>query len=111
MLFPFAEKAFIDDKKLVGYCLSETHITDKHKARVFKAALGITADNYLILKEAISTAVLIEDATFSGANAQGELYVVDFILTYKARQASIRSAWIIHFGESFPRLVSCYVNE
>lgn len=43
MRLPNAEMAYIDDRKLIGYCLSETHTIGKHKARVFSAVLGITA--------------------------------------------------------------------
>nr|WP_223860586.1 DUF6883 domain-containing protein [Spirosoma validum] len=66
MLLPFAEKAYIDDQKLVGYCLSETHITGKHKARVFKSALGLTAIDYLLLKETILTIVLLNETQANG---------------------------------------------
>ncbi|GAB4010603.1 hypothetical protein GCM10028808_21990 [Spirosoma migulaei] len=111
MLLPYAEKAYIDDQKLFGYCLSETHITGKHKACVFKAALGLTAIDYLFLKDAISTAVLLNEAQAAGSNQQGDLYSVDFVMTNKDRTAKVRTAWIILFGESFPRLVSCYVND
>lgn len=111
MLLPFAEKAFIDDLKLVGYCLSETHITGKHKARVFKAALDITATDFWVLKNAIATATLLNEASFSGQNQQGDLYAMDFTMTHKNKTATIRTAWIVLFGESFPRLVSCYVKD
>lgn len=109
MLLPFAEKARIDDQKLTGYCLSETHLIGKQKARVFKSALGIASADYLVLKETILTAVLLNDAQSGGINQQGNLYTVDFSMTHGTQNASIRTAWIIHFGESFPRLVSCYV--
>ncbi|GAB2566093.1 DUF6883 domain-containing protein [Spirosoma areae] len=111
MLLPFAEKAHIDDQKLVGYCLSETHTTGKHKARVFKSALGLTAVDYLLLKDSILTAVLLNESHFTGTNQQGDLYVVDFSMTHQHKTAVIRTAWIILFGESFPRLVSCYIND
>ena len=111
MLLPFAEKAYIDDQKLVGYCLSDTHITGKHKAHVFKSALGITTSDYQLLKEEILTAVLLNKAYFAGSNRQGDMYMVDFSMTYQDKKATIRTAWIILFGESFPRLVSCYVKK
>ena len=110
MLLPFAEKAYIDDQKLTGYCLSETHITGKHKARVFKSALNIAADRYLILKESILTAVLLNEAEFGGSNQQGNLYAVDFVMTHDSKQATVRTAWIILYNESFPRLISSYVK-
>jgi hypothetical protein len=110
MRLPFAEKAYINDHKLIGYCLSETHITGKHKARVFKSILNITADNYLTLKEIILEAVLLNEAVFGGSNQQGNLYTVDFVMTHDGRQAIIRTAWIILYNEMFPRLVSSYVK-
>jgi hypothetical protein len=41
MKLPNAEKAFIDNKKLLDYCLNPLHEEGKHKARVFQSALGI----------------------------------------------------------------------
>lgn len=111
MLLPFAEKAYIDDQKLIGYCLSETHITGKHKARVFKAALNLTVADFLYLKEQIATAVLLTQATQAGSTQQGDLYTVDFVLNYNDRSAPVRTVWIILHGEFFPRLVSCYINK
>lgn len=110
MLLPFAEKAYINDQKLTDYCLSETHITGKHKARVFKSVLNITVDNYLLLKEAILAAVLSNEAQFGGSNQQGNLYVVDFVMTHEGKQATVRTAWIIVYNESFPRLTSSYIK-
>jgi hypothetical protein len=37
--------------KLEGYALNEEHPSGKHKARVFAAALGLTAADALLLKE------------------------------------------------------------
>ena len=36
--------------------------------------------------------------------------MMDFSMAHQTKKAVIRTAWIILFGESFPRLVSCYVN-
>lgn len=110
MLLPFAEKAFVDDLKLVGYCLSENHVNGKHKAKVFRSALNLVAADYLVLKETITTAVLLNDALYGGRNEQGDMYSVDFVMTHRSKSANVRTAWIILFGESFPRLVSCYVK-
>lgn len=109
-MLPFAEKAFIDDQKLANYCLSETHTVGKHKARVFKSALGITAVDYPFLRETILTAVLMNEAQLNGSNQQGTLYSVDFRMTYENQTAIVRTAWIVRYGESFPRLVSCYIK-
>jgi len=110
MRLPFAEKAFVDDRKLIDYCLNPDHPVGKHKARVFQAALGINALNRDVLKRALLEMVLANEASFSGANVEGNLYTIDFLLVYQARQAQVRTAWMIKFDETFPRLVTCYVN-
>jgi hypothetical protein len=43
MLIPNAERALVDIRKLCDYCLNPTHPEGKHKARLFAAALGMTA--------------------------------------------------------------------
>ena len=43
MKLPNAEKAIVDIANLRDYCLSEDHLRGRHKARVFLASLGLTA--------------------------------------------------------------------
>ena len=45
MKVPNAEHAVVDIRKLRDYCLNPTHEHGKHKARLFLAALGVTADD------------------------------------------------------------------
>ena len=110
MLLFFAEKAYVDDQKLTGYCLPETHTIGKHKARVFKSVLGLSPAHSQLLKEAILTAVLMNEARQNGPNQQGIMYEVDFSMTRDGQTAVIRTAWIVRFTESFPRLVGCYIK-
>ncbi len=109
MKLPNYEKAIVDNAKLLDYCLDPEHKVGKHKARVFQAALGINLDNFYILKNAILDAVLSEDAIFTNKIAYGDLYNLDFDLTYLERTATIRTAWIIRNEENFPRLTTCFV--
>jgi len=39
---PDFENAFIDQRKLKGYCLSPSHPRGRHKARLFRETLGVT---------------------------------------------------------------------
>ena len=39
------DRAIIDERKVVDYCLSEDHDDGKHKARLFREILGITLDD------------------------------------------------------------------
>jgi hypothetical protein len=109
MKLPNCEKAIVDDAKLIAYCLDPEHKVGKHKARVFQSALRINLDNFFILKEAILEAVLIKNATLTNKIAYGNLYNLDFDLTYLELTATVRTAWIIRNEEDFPRLTTCFV--
>lgn len=104
-----ADRAVIEIEKLRGYCLSATHPRGKHKARVFVAALGITADDAEELKQAILSAVMIEEAMSTERDEYGQRFVVDFSMKRRGKEAAIRSSWIIRRGEDYPRFTSCYV--
>ena len=108
-MLPFAERAQADDSKFLGYCLNNEHPYGKHKARVFRSALGITSANWEILRDAVLSAVLLNSATHTGRNSYGEIYIVDFLMVYEAKKATVRTSWIIHDGENFPQLTSCYI--
>ena len=43
---PNSERAVVEIGKLRDYSLNQEHEVGKHKARVFKAALGITIDEH-----------------------------------------------------------------
>ncbi|HTW94198.1 MAG TPA: hypothetical protein VMD30_05370, partial [Tepidisphaeraceae bacterium] len=46
----------VDVRKLRDYCLSEEHSRGKHKARVFRARLGLTAENAYLLQQKLINA-------------------------------------------------------
>jgi hypothetical protein len=109
MKLPNSDRAFVDMEKLRGYCLNINHRRGQHKARVFAAALGLTADDAEFLREALLSAAQSYDAKPTEAIEHGQLYVLDFPLSGLTGQAMVRSGWIIRKGEDFPRLTSCYV--
>jgi hypothetical protein len=109
MLLPNSENAFIDDRKLIDYCLSESHPIGKHKARVFMSALGFSLENFQDLKDGILNKILGNDATQTEINQYGTLYVVDLEIQNPPKKAIVRTSWIIKVHEDFPRLTSCYV--
>ncbi len=45
MKLPNRDRAVVDLAKLRDYCLSEVHPRGKHKARVFRVALGLTTQD------------------------------------------------------------------
>lgn len=109
MQLPNAENAFIDDRKLIDYCLSESHPIGKHKARVFKAILNFSLGDFSELKHAILGQVNKDSAVLTQSNQYGDLYVLDVILDNPPEKAKVRTSWIIRMDENFPRLTSCYV--
>lgn len=109
MKLPNSDRAIVDIAKLRNYCLSTTHNRGRHKARVFAAALGLTANDAEQLQAALLTAAQSYEATPTEETEFGQLYVLDFPMSGPAGQASVRSSWIVRHGEDFPRLTSCYV--
>jgi hypothetical protein len=109
MDLPNAENAVVDIAKLRDYCLSEDHLRGRHKARVFAASLGLTADHAVELQAALLQAAKAEDATATDGDEYGQRYVVDFTMKGPVGEARVRSSWIVSTGEDFPRLTSCYV--
>lgn len=109
MKLPNSERGIVDITKLRNYCLSVEHRRGQHKARVFAATLGLTAENAEELRAALLNAAQTYEAISTEQDAYGQRYVLDFTLARAGRQAIIRSTWIIRRNEDFPRLTSCYV--
>lgn len=109
MKLPNPERAIVDMAKLRGYCLNENHRRGRHKARVFAAALGLTAENAELLQEALLIAARTYEATPTEAIEYGQLYMLDFLMSGSTGEAMVRSGWIVRTGEDFPRLTSCFV--
>lgn len=49
MQIPNCERAIVDIVKLRDYCLNLDHIRGRHKARIFRNALGLTMDDANLL--------------------------------------------------------------
>jgi hypothetical protein len=108
---PNADKAVIPIEKLRDYSLDPAHPLGKHKARVFRSALGFTQPDAPHLQELIRQAILTSEAVEVAVNEHGTRYIVDFPTTSARRTIVVRTAWIIDAGETVPRLTSCYVKE
>jgi hypothetical protein len=106
---PNGDRAFVDLAKLRDYCLSLGHPRGRHKARVFASALGLTADDAEMLRDALAESARSDEATVTEQDQYGQRYVLDFTMNGPTGQALVRGCWIIRSGEDFPRLTSCYV--
>ncbi|MGH9791704.1 MAG: DUF6883 domain-containing protein, partial [Candidatus Acidiferrales bacterium] len=109
MKLPNPERAVVDIEKLRGYCLNPQHLRGRHKARVFAAVLGITAEKAELLRTALLEAALHREATPTEQDTHGQRYVLDFELDGPSGRGMVRSCWIVRAGETFPRLTTCYV--
>jgi hypothetical protein len=109
MRLPNGERAIVRIEKLTEYSLNPWHEAGKHKARVFKAALGITIDDADWLRQKILESVPQAEALPGRLSAFGQKYVVDIIVERNRKSALVRTAWIIDRGSEFPRLTSCYI--
>ncbi len=108
MLLSNAQNAIVDIRKLRDYCLNPLHDEGKHKARLFAAAFGMTAQDAKELRELLLAAVLDNEAVLGRRDKYGQRYIVDFELEWHNRLALVRSAWIIEDGSTAPKLTSCY---
>lgn len=103
------ENAVVEIRKLRDYCLNHEHPRGRHKARVFRAALGLEMEDAEALREALLLAARSEEAFPAEQDEYGRRYMLDFEMSTTAGSARVRSAWIVRRAESFPRLTSCFV--
>jgi hypothetical protein len=109
MRLPNFDRAVVNIAKLREYSLNPRHDVGKHKAWVFKSALGITIDDADWLQETILELVGTCAAITGKPSPFGSKYIVDMLIERKRQSAIVRTTWIIDFGTDFPRLTSCYV--
>ena len=109
MKLPNPHKAVVDIRKLQTYSLNLNHPVGGHKARVFKAALGLTVHQAAWLRERALEIAVTGKAAYGTPSIFGQTYVIDAWIDYKGRRALVRFSWIVELGTDFPRLTSCYV--
>lgn len=96
-------------EKLTRYCLDDGHPRGKHKARVFRAALGLTAENAPLLAKALLAAASAGEAEPVERIEFGTTWAVDFWMEYAGRRALIRSYWLEPADGGVPRFTTCFV--
>lgn len=109
MRLPNGDRAVIDQRKLVDYCLSPEHDEGKHKANLYHDLLGLTLADAPRLYAALQETASHGEAMPGVADRYGQRYIIEFAMAGPVRNATIRSAWIMRTGEVVPRLVTCYI--
>ena len=109
---PEFESVVVEIAKLRDYCLSEIHPRGKHKARVFRAALGLTAADAEVLRDALLKAVAdqTDELRQTASDEHGSRYDLDFVMTTPGGSVAIRSKWIAPAAKRVLRFISCYVK-
>jgi len=108
---PNGERAIVDLRKLRDYCLNPDSPRGRHKARVFRAALGLTAADAPKLQARLREIASTEDAKLEELDLYGQRYTIDFEMVTKLGKAIVRSGWIVVGGKTAPRLTTCYVKK
>lgn len=109
-VLPAAERAIIERRKLESYLLDPSHGDGRHKARVFRSALGIAAADWRYLNDAILAAV--RDAPVSAVVPTpygSRCTVVLPIQGLNGQRHDVVTGWLVT-GDSPPRLVTAYVD-
>lgn len=109
MKLPNADQAEIDIRKLTEYALDPEDPRGRHKARVFKAALGYTAANADDLRTKILASVQAAECRIGELDFYGQRYTVDCRIETETGEATVRTGWIVRQSETFPRLTTCFV--
>lgn len=107
---PNYERAEILRSKIEGYALNPANDEGKHKARVFKSALGFDQSNWELLRQRILDGLPYHEAKPEEASQWGDSYVVDLPLEGpNGNIAEVRTIWLFRPGIDFPRLITVYV--
>jgi hypothetical protein len=109
MKLPNGASAIIPTEKLVSYCLNPEHSSGKPKARVFAAALGITAKNADDLRRLVSQAAVGGDIVQQAETEFGRLCKVDWEIDGR-ETIVLRTIWEVPAGQPSPRLVSAFIK-
>jgi hypothetical protein len=84
----------------------------RHKARVFAAALGLSAADASTLQAKLRQIARTGDAQLGELDLYGQRYTIEFEMVTEVGRATVRSNWIVVRGKtSAPRLTTCYVKK
>lgn len=109
---PDYQKAVIPRDELESYALSPEHDPGKHKARVFKSALGFTQADWEVLSQKIIDELPYQAAIRKGQGEYGERFEVILpIEGLNGQTKAIVTGWIIEKDTDFPRLVTTFVMK
>jgi hypothetical protein len=107
---PRADEGQIDPRKLRDYALNADHEPDgKHKARLFKATLGLGREDWGYLRNQVLDRVSSTQVTAIRAKREGvwEYEVIVQIDGLNGRRHPVVTGWLVE-GDTPPRLTTAY---
>lgn len=102
-------RAVLDIRKLRDYALNPDNPRGRHKARVLRSVLGVTASDAEWFRAEILRQLPFSEAIPMSVDSHGARFRVDMLVTRLDRRAVIRTTWIVEPGTDTPRMTSCWV--
>jgi hypothetical protein len=106
---PNREIAVLDLVKIERYCLNPSHPRGRHKARVFREALGIGVRDAAWLRSVLLEGALNFDAVRLATDRFGSRWRIDVTVMRQGKTAVVRTVWIVLTDETSPRFVTCWI--
>lgn len=110
MLLPRGEQAVVEDAKLLDYVLNPQHPIGRHHAMRFDALLGITRQNYQMLKEQLLRAATGVEVGAGRPSPFGQKFEMRFPVHRPLGTRRVLAVWMLEQGRVRPRLITCYVE-
>lgn len=83
---PHSDRAVLDLRKIEDYCLNPFHPRGRHKARVFRQALGIERSDARWLRESLLTGINTSDAVELASDSLGRQWRADIPVARQGRE-------------------------
>src|ERR1700687_3228439 len=91
---PNADRAILDLRKIADYCLSPAHPRGRHKARVFREALGLSRSDAPWLRDVLLAGFRQGEAAELASDNLGSRWRVDVPVTRHGQSVVIRTVWL-----------------
>jgi hypothetical protein len=110
MKLPNGANALVEQRKLLDYVLNPGHPKGCHHAALFRDLLGITADNWGDLRDALLAAAATEEVLPGQPSPFGQKFEMRLSVSGPAGVKTVLAVWLIETGAARPRLITCYVE-
>ena len=108
MKLPNYDKAYVSQRKLLDYLLSETHPIGKSKAK-FLRSIGFSESSLDALEQSLILISRSREVVELVETPHGTKYVIDGeVQTPKGTTVKLRTIWVVDVGEDIPRFVTAY---